>query len=653
MFLLVVFPVVVSSSSSSSSSESGANKFGGGVGVTEDLLLFARFLVCVVVCPPRTPIISSILCVFVLNGAFSALWGKKVKQNVILPHNHHRAKTCTKRPSRFSPASDKKEEVPLTTTTTFSRMTRDSSKASASSTTSKWLKENGWRVNEKKLTNTTSRDTIEQAILNMDFIEEEDDSEDEDSDDDERVFLPSVPNKTQEGLKRNFKGPFVWQIVDARDVSRARMNDERKANELDFDDFEEDKEKSTNSRRMLKVTATDGYSEIVILERLGWSSVERARARWERQLTPGTKVLVKDLNEATSGGSALGRTNEDVVFADTDANFQILGGQVQKLKEKFEKKMRMKAASRFADDGFSLGDVGKAPKFQPFDDETWKQFEKERKVKEEELRKEREEAERKEKMERKERERAARKELERERRRGRAGEREEDDDDDEDEEEQEEEEMQPSRAKPRLPPKKGAVTGAPSTPSQPLPVAASNQQQKQRSSKPGNARGSNDEEKNDANALEKEKEQHEILAKRERSKILKLARGPPPPREDDDFRNKGGRGGRGRGQRGGKGDRADETEDDSRETKTLTLDQLRAKKLAEKLDRERFIMPLGSIKASEETMKTGRSQSSETSNRNQQKHSQRESQNLAAQIFSFARPTQTSAENERKEGDSY
>ena len=487
----------------------------------------------------------------------------------------------------------------------------------------------------------------------MDFIEEEDDSEDEDSDDDERVFLPSVPNKTQEGLKRNFKGPFVWQIVDARDVSRARMNDERKANELDFDDFEEDKEKSTNSRRMLKVTATDGYSEIVILERLGWSSVERARARWERQLTPGTKVLVKDLNEATSGGSALGRTNEDVVFADTDANFQILGGQVQKLKEKFEKKMRMKAASRFADDGFSLGDVGKAPKFQPFDDETWKQFEKERKVKEEELRKEREEAERKEKMERKERERAARKELERERRRGRAGEREEDDDDDEDEEEQEEEEMQPSRAKPRLPPKKGAVTGAPSTPSQPLPVAASNQQQKQRSSKPGNARGSNDEEKNDANALEKEKEQHEILAKRERSKILKLTRGPPPPREDDDFRNKGGRGGRGRGQRGGKGDRANETEDDSRETKTLTLDQLRAKKLAEKLDRERFIMPLGSIKASEETMKKGRSQSSETSNRNQQKHSQRESQNLAAQIFSFARPTQTSAENERKEGDSY
>ena len=528
-------------------------------------------------------------------------------------------------------------------------MTRDSSSSKESaSSTSKWLKENGWRVNEKKLTNTTSRDTIEQAILNMDFIEEEDDSEDEDSDDDERVFLPSVPNKTQEGLKRNFKGPFVWQIVEARDVSRARMNDERKANELDFDENEEDKEKSTN-KRMLKVTATDGYSEIVILERLGWSSVERARARWERQLTPGTKVLVKDLNEAS--GSV--RTNEDVIFADTDANFQILGGQVQKLKEKFEKKMRMKAASRFADDGFSLGDVGKAPKFQPFDDETWKQFEKERKVKEEELRKEREEAERKEKMERKERERAARKELESERRRGRASEREEDDDDDEDEEEQEEEEMQPSRAKPRLPPKKGAVTGAPSTPSQPLPVAASNQQQKQRSSKPGNARGSNDEEKNNANALEKEKEQHEILAKRERSKILKLARGPPPPREDDDFRNKGGRGGRGRGQRGGKGDRANETEDDSRETKTLTLDQLRAKKLAEKLDRERFIMPLGSIKASEETMKTGRSQSSETSNRNQQKHSQRESQNLAAQIFSFARPTQTSAENERKEGDSY
>ena len=386
------------------------------------------------------------------------------------------------------------------------------------------------------------------------------------------------------------------------------------------------------------------------------------RTRWERQLTPGTKVLVKDLNEATSGGSVLGRTNEDVVFADTDANFQILGGQVQKLKEKFEKKMRMKAASRFTDDGFSLGDVGKAPKFQPFDDETWKQFEKERKVKEEELRKEREEAERKEKMERKERERAARKELERERRRvvresarttttttrtkknktkRRCNHRE--------------------RNRGFLRKKEQSLVHrrhlllhylSPRRPND-----KSNEARNQET-----ARGSNDEEKNNANALEKEKEQREILAKRERSKILKLARGPPPPREDDDFRNKGGRGARGRGQRGGKGDRANETEDDSRETKTLTLDQLRAKKLAEKLDRERFTMPLGAIKASEEMMKTGRSQSSskknETSHRNQQQqqqqHSSRESQNLAAQIFSFgARPTQTSAENERKEGDSY
>ena len=75
------------------------------------------------------------------------------------------------------------------------------------------------------------------------------------------------------------------------------------------------------------------------------------------------------------------------------------------MKEKFEKTMRMKAASRFADDGFSLGDVCEAPKFQPFDDEAWKRLEKERKVKEEEERKEKEETERKEKMKRRERER--------------------------------------------------------------------------------------------------------------------------------------------------------------------------------------------------------------------------------------------------------
>ena len=58
-------------------------------------------------------------------------------------------------------------------------------------------------------------------------------------------------------------------------------------------------------------------------------------------------------------------------FADDERNFEILGGRVDKLKEKFEKTMRMKAASRL----FSLGDVCEAPKFQPFDDEAWKRLE--------------------------------------------------------------------------------------------------------------------------------------------------------------------------------------------------------------------------------------------------------------------------------------
>ena len=69
---------------------------------------------------------------------------------------------------------------------------------------------------------------------------------------------------------------------------------------------------------------------------------------------PGTKVLVRDLKQSTTMRS--GKMDEDlVVFADDERNFEILGGRVDKLKEKFEKTMRMKAASRFADDGFSLG----------------------------------------------------------------------------------------------------------------------------------------------------------------------------------------------------------------------------------------------------------------------------------------------------------
>ena len=261
---------------------------------------------------------------------------------------------------------------------------------------------------------------------------------------------------------------------------------------------------------------------------------------------PGTKVLVRDLKQSTTMRS--GRMDEDlVVFADDERNFEILGGRVDKLKEKFEKTMRMKAASRFADDGFSLGDVCEAPKFQPFDDEAWKRLEKERKVKEEEERKEKEEAERKEKMERRERERAARKELAREQRQQLAGESLEDYDYNDGDEK--EDEMEPTRAKPKLPPKKkGAAAVAPATPSSPS-VAASNQRKQQHRSKPtlpGNKRGATNKEENSDVLLETQKRQeqqrHEQQAKKERSKILEKLTRPPPRRVLDDASRDGGRG---------------------------------------------------------------------------------------------------------------
>jgi len=516
---------------------------------------------------------------------------------------------------------------------------------------------------------------IERALLSTDFLEEED--EDDDDDEEEPLFLPSIPNRRAalNTLRGDaLKGPLVWQVVDAKDVSQAKKSE--KANELSMEDYADDDDEdanweeraekmlTTNNKRMLKVRMTDGYSEIDVLERVRWSKVDRAPSRWERQLMPGTKVLVRDLKVAFgpcgdggSGSSVVGTNEHYVAFADTDANFQVLGGQVERLKEKFEKKMRMKAASRFADDGFSLGDVGKAPKFQPFDAKTWKEFERERKAREEEERKEKEEQERKEKMERMRREKEARKELRRDRMR--AEEREEDDEDDcEEEEEEEEEEMQPARAKPKLPPKRGVAAL-----SQPPPAASSNQQQqqqkKQQRAKPslpdGNKRGSNNKEEN-ANALseEKRKRQHEIQAKKERSKILEKLSRPPP--QNDDVRSQsgqrggggGGRGGRGgRGQRGGsKSDpptKRDEKIDDD-DAPTLTMDQLRAKKLAEKLQRESFTAPLGRHferkRDDESTSRRGVPGNSRTV----PSSSSSSSRALAAQLFTFKARTEDAEE---------
>ena len=370
---------------------------------------------------------------------------------------------------------------------------------------------------------------------------------------------------------------------------------------------------------------------------------------------PGTKVLVRDLKQSTTMRS--GRMDEDlVVFADDERNFEILGGRVDKLKEKFEKTMRMKAASRFADDGFSLGDVCEAPKFQPFDDEAWKRLEKERKVKEEEERKEKEETERKEKMERRERERAARKELAREQRQQLAGESLEDYDYNDGDEK--EDEMEPMRVKPKLPPKKkGAAAVAPATPSSPS-VAASNQRKQQHRSKPtlpGNKRGATNKEENSDVLLETQKRQeqqrHEQQAKKERSKILEKLTRPPPRRVLDDASRDGGRG-VGRGVGGGRG-RDRTADDDSSDTHTLTLDQLRAKKLADRLDRERFTAPLGKVKASliedaaaarDETQK--KTFVPESSNKSQLSSN---AAGVAQHLFQFSRPPTTTTTHRRRE----
>ena len=486
----------------------------------------------------------------------------------------------------------------------------------------------------------------ERLLLNADFVEEEEEEEEEDDDGTPpRLFVPSIPSARRlanDDDDDGVTGPFVWQIMDARDVSRGKST--ATATTAATTTTKE----APRERRMLKVTMTDGYSRAIVLERMRWSNVDQAPERWERQLMPGTKVLVRDLKQSTTMRS--GKMDEDlVVFADDERNFEILGGRVDKLKEKFEKTMRMKAASRFADDGFSLGDVCEAPKFQPFDDEAWKRLEKERKVKEEEERKEKEETERKEKMKRRDRERAARKELAREQRQRLAGESLEDYDYNDGDEK--EDEMEPMRVKPKLPPKKkGAAAVAPAMPSSPS-VAASNQRKQQHRSKPtlpGNKRGANKEENSDV-LLETQKRQeqqrHEQQAKKERSKILEKLTRPPPRRVLDDASRDGGRGGGGRGGGGRGRDRT--ADDDSSDAHTLTLDQLRAKKLADRLDRERFTAPLGKVKASlieddaaarDETQK--KTFVPESSNKSHS--SSNAAAGVAQHLFQFSRPNESS-----------
>lgn len=235
----------------------------------------------------------------------------------------------------------------------------------------------------------------ERVLLDFDFTDA-DDADGPNADDDEHDIFGARPKKDL----RNEAADRVLQVVECEDVLKAKKQGNQGASALiSIDECERDRDSRSN-KRMLKVTLTDGYEEIICIERRKMKQF----LEWETRLVPGTKVLLKNV---ARGG------NNVYFVGDDEDDFVILGGVVHRLKAKYFETMRKKSLSEFADDGFSLavGIGGKAPKFQPFDKEKWKELERERQVREQKEREEKKEEEKKEKREKIAREKIARVEL--------------------------------------------------------------------------------------------------------------------------------------------------------------------------------------------------------------------------------------------------
>ena len=112
-----------------------------------------------------------------------------------------------------------------------------------------------------------------------------------------------LPDNINSGQVEKIEGPIVLQVQKVRNVAAPLINQESKT-----------------APRMLKLNLTDGVIHCVAIEFSAIMSLNE-------KIIPGTKVCLQNRNINVTKGLILLKTSSDIKF---------LGGEVQKLKDKWE-----------------------------------------------------------------------------------------------------------------------------------------------------------------------------------------------------------------------------------------------------------------------------------------------------------------------------
>ena len=166
----------------------------------------------------------------------------------------------------------------------------------------KQLKEQGWNLSEEGLklckdlisdSNNMTATKIISVALNQDL---------------RHIADKYLPENINSGHVKTIDGPIVVQLQKIRNITAPMMNQD-----------------SQGSPRMLKLNLTDGNTHCVAVE---FENIPCLKA----SMIPGTKLCITGKNVVVSHG---------VIFLEKE-NLKLLGGQVDKLKEKWEASKSLK-----------------------------------------------------------------------------------------------------------------------------------------------------------------------------------------------------------------------------------------------------------------------------------------------------------------------